>query len=62
VSDDGRGFVRASISINQGYGLLSMRTRAENLGGKFLIDSQLGRGTRLTVTVPFSGLTARLAA
>jgi signal transduction histidine kinase len=62
VSDDGGGFVRAPIFVNQGYGLFSMRTRAENLGGKLLIDSQLGKGTRLTVTVPFSGLAARVSA
>jgi signal transduction histidine kinase len=60
VSDDGPGFIRAPISENrQGYGLFSMRTRAENLGGKFLVDSHLGRGTRISVIVPFSRLASR---
>jgi len=63
VSDDGRGFVRASISDSgHGYGLFSMRSRAENLGGKFLIDVQLGKGTRISVIVPFSRSMNRICA
>jgi signal transduction histidine kinase len=30
-----------------------MRERADEIGGKFELDSQPGKGTRVTVTVPW---------
>jgi signal transduction histidine kinase len=57
VNDDGRGFVRMPIpNGRRGYGLFGMRTRAENLGGKLVVDSHLHKGTRITLTLPFSRL------
>jgi len=50
ISDDGSGF-----DINEkhsGMGLHSMYERAESLGGDFIIESVLGDGTRLSVTLP----------
>ena len=46
--DDGRGFVPGSAGDAQhGYGLTSMRQRAEGLGGKIIIESQPRHGTRV---------------
>jgi signal transduction histidine kinase len=57
VNDDGRGFVRTPVPEGRrGYGLFGMRTRAENLGGKLVVDSHLHKGTRITLTLPFSRL------
>lgn len=50
ISDDGVGFQVSST--DNGVGLLSIRERAESLGGRVEIDSALGRGTRLRVTFP----------
>ncbi|MGH3336766.1 MAG: sensor histidine kinase, partial [Nocardioides sp.] len=48
VHDDGRGFdPDASESI--GYGMTSMRERAENLPGKLQVSSEPGRGTTVVV-------------
>jgi signal transduction histidine kinase len=50
IADDGCGFdPRGEYS---GMGLLSMRERAEALGGELVIESEPGRGTRISVTLP----------
>jgi signal transduction histidine kinase len=53
VSDDGRGFdpVEAQARSRR-LGLVSMRERAEELGGALRIDSGPGRGTTVTLEVP----------
>lgn len=52
IADDGRGF-DPHIPIERHHlGLASMRERAHNLGGSFTLATSLGRGTRITVTVP----------
>jgi signal transduction histidine kinase len=64
VTDDGCGFARPSVSgVHQGFGLLSMRERIERLGGRIIVESQPGRGTRISATVPLlPALAARAAA
>jgi two-component system nitrate/nitrite sensor histidine kinase NarX len=53
IEDDGIGFDHATtVSSQDGYGLFTMRDRAALLGGTVDIDSVVGRGTRVTVTVP----------
>jgi signal transduction histidine kinase len=52
VADNGRGFVP---DVDQGgYGLRSMRARADLAGGDLAIHSQLGRGTTVTVRLPLA--------
>jgi len=48
VADDGCGFDVAPVQ-GRGLGLLTMRERAEALGGHLVVDSAPGRGTRVTV-------------
>ncbi|MGW0909484.1 sensor histidine kinase [Streptomyces sp. NPDC002853] len=50
VSDDGRGF--ALDGVPAGFGLLGMRERVHLVGGRVDLESEVGAGTRLTVTVP----------
>ncbi len=56
IADDGQGFDPASARGERSYGLVSMRERAESLGGSFQIESRPGCGTRVTVTVPIDRL------
>jgi signal transduction histidine kinase len=49
VVDDGRGF--EPERVNGGYGLRTMRERAEAVGGGFSIASAPSQGTRVEVTV-----------
>ena len=50
IADDGCGFdLRAE---HAGMGLVSMRERAEALNGDVVIESEPGRGTHISVTLP----------
>jgi two-component system, NarL family, sensor kinase len=55
IADDGSGFDPAVVShhVADGYiGLGSLLARLDAMGGSMLIDSGVGRGTRVTVTSP----------
>ncbi|MCW2570239.1 MAG: rane protein of unknown function [Frankiales bacterium] len=53
VEDDGRGFNPKDMGHLSGrFGLVSMRERAEALGGTFTIVSRLQGGTSIEVTLP----------
>jgi signal transduction histidine kinase len=56
VSDDGRGFDPASAERGAGLGLVSMTERARSVGGQAVVQSAVGRGTRLDVTIPLPQL------
>ena len=47
IDDDGRGG-----AIVPGNGLCGMRERIESLGGRLRVDADLGKGTRVEVTLP----------
>lgn len=50
LSDNGKGFDLSGQS--DGHGLLSMRERARDIGGRFEITSDPGQGTRIRLEVP----------
>ena len=53
VEDDGRGFDPRQLARGRGgIGLRNMRRRIEELGGRLVIDSTTGRGTRLSAFLP----------
>ena len=56
VSDDGRGFDAAGAGDNgtDHWGVMSMKERAETVGGIFRISSADGRGTLIETVVPLS--------
>jgi signal transduction histidine kinase len=54
VSDDGRGFDRASRTGRGGLGLQGMKERAEEMGGVLCVRSRPGEGTAVKVEVPVS--------
>jgi signal transduction histidine kinase len=49
ISDDGRGI---PAHVRAGVGMASMRERAEELGGKCVLEKQPGQGTRVLVRLP----------
>ena len=50
IADNGKGF---NTSQNgRGFGLKTMRERAEELGGTLTIESELGMGTAVAVSLP----------
>jgi signal transduction histidine kinase len=60
IKDNGQGFTINQPQIGaQGFGLPTMCERANRLGGKMDINSGLGTGTEIRMTVPLSGLTSK---
>ena len=53
ISDNGRGFDMQSVQPSEHYGLKFMHERAELLKGSFSVQSAPGKGTAITVTVPY---------
>lgn len=56
IEDDGVGFDPSEVpdepDIEGGFGLLSMRQRAETLGGRLHITSSPGQGTKVAFDIP----------
>ena len=52
VIDDGQGFAASQSSPIGHFGLLDMRERAHSMNTELKIDSEPGRGTRISVEVP----------
>jgi signal transduction histidine kinase len=59
ITDDGKGFEVAKAS-SDGNGLHNMRRRLEEIGGKFEINSQPGKGTTVSLFVPPTALHGRV--
>jgi PAS domain S-box-containing protein len=52
IDDDGVGFAEAKLQSPQSLGLISMRERAESIGGQLEIVSGAGKGTTVSVRTP----------
>lgn len=52
VDDNGKGFDPETLQQSNNLGLRLIRERAEMLGGNFEVDSNLGKGTRISFAVP----------
>jgi signal transduction histidine kinase len=51
IEDDGKGFDASKINTT-GIGLANMQKRTEMIGGTFVLESNLNKGTQLTVILP----------
>jgi signal transduction histidine kinase len=51
IDDNGRGFAAAAASSRR-HGLANMRARIEQLGGKFQVSGEPGRGTSIRILLP----------
>ena len=52
ISDNGVGFDPAAPGRDWGFGLGSMRERAQAIGGQLEIRSEEGKGTQVQVVIP----------
>jgi len=52
VDDNGKGFDPEILKQGNSLGLNLIRDRVEMLGGTFELDSMLGKGTRITFSIP----------
>ena len=52
VDDNGKGFDTEIITQDESLGLRLIKERVELLGGTFAVDSTIGNGTRVSLSVP----------
>jgi len=52
LTDDGVGFNQKNLGTENGFGLRGMQLRMNKLGGKLLVESSPGYGTKLSFVVP----------
>jgi signal transduction histidine kinase len=52
VSDNGSGIAEPQLASGDGFGLSSMRARAEHLAAQFEVRTAAGRGTSVIVRLP----------
>lgn len=52
IVDDGKGMEIQDFHSDVDFGLLGMRERAHSLGGTFILESSLGAGLKIHVTIP----------
>jgi manganese transport protein len=58
VRDNGKGITRAQIEDSKSLGLVEMRELALSFGGKISIDGMPGKGTTVSVEIPFDAAVA----
>lgn len=57
IKDNGTGMIMCNVDQTQHFGLLGIRERTQALQGSFSVDSTLGEGTLISVTIPTAGTT-----
>lgn len=57
IADDGVGLPRDYEVEKQGFGMLNMHYRAQLIGARLSIDSGSGRGTKISLDLPFAATT-----
>jgi signal transduction histidine kinase/ligand-binding sensor domain-containing protein len=54
VSDNGKGFDTSSSSNSSGNGLINIFRRVEEIGGRYSVESQPGKGTAIRIGIPLT--------
>lgn len=52
IVDDGIGMTREQMNSSNSFGIIGMRERTNQINGKFIIQSDTNKGTKITVVVP----------
>ncbi len=53
IEDDGVGFNMGAVENRKTFGILGMRERVRSLKGQFEINSARGKGTKISVSLPY---------
>ncbi len=59
IEDDGRGFDMRKLDNKARFGLNSIQNRAKSISAHFELSSSLGRGTHLTIEIPYPTKTTK---
>jgi PAS domain S-box-containing protein len=60
VADDGIGIKQEQLDSPKSFGIIGMRERAKYINSRFTINSEIDKGTKITVTVPITGKKEKL--
>ena len=52
INDNGKGFDTLKMSHKDGLGINQIDARIHMMSGKFIIDSQKGKGTKISIELP----------
>ena len=52
IEDDGKGFDPSNLQAYNGNGIRNMRERVKESGGRIVLESEPGKGTRIHVSLP----------
>ena len=53
IEDNGQGFEAAALPGKKSFGILGMKERVLAQGGNFELLSSMGKGTKMTIRLPF---------
>ena len=56
IADDGRGFDMSAPLEGSHFGMSVMRERIQHLEGKLRVESSIGHGTRITISIPLGDI------
>ncbi|MBE0650980.1 MAG: response regulator [Bacteroidales bacterium] len=59
VSDNGKGFDfkgKTTLLSNNSYGLFSIKERLDSIKGDFIIETELNKGTKTTISIPVKNI------
>ena len=52
IKDDGRGIEEGAMNKTRSFGLVGMRERIMGMLGDFKVDSEVGKGTEISIRIP----------
>jgi signal transduction histidine kinase len=52
IRDNGKGFDPSQVSFENHYGLTGMQERVDRLGGSFVLNTSIGKGTTVHFRIP----------
>lgn len=58
IEDDGQGMRSDARANTRSFGLMGMRERVDRLDGTLVIDGASGRGVRIAIAIPLTGILA----
>jgi len=54
ITDNGKGFDPTAVKSQSSFGILGMQERVFSLGGIFKLDTSPGKGTAITISLPYT--------
>ena len=61
IEDDGRGIEEGAMNKTRSFGLVGMRERIKAMHGEFKVNSEVGKGTKIQICIPFDTKIANIA-